>query len=53
MQEYWIVDWRTAKLEVYRRENARLLLVETLFAGDILRSPLLPGFQLAIEILFL
>ncbi len=53
VREYWIVDWRTAKLEVYRRENARLVLVETLFAGDILRSPLLPGFQLAIEILFL
>ncbi len=53
VREYWIVDWRTAKLEVYRRENARLVLVETLFAGDILHSPLLPGFQLAIEILFL
>ena len=53
VREYWIVDWRTAKLEVYRQENSRLVLVETLFTGDILRSPLLPGFQLAIEILFL
>lgn len=53
VREYWIVDWRTTKLEVYRRENTRLVLVETLFSGDILRSPLLPGFQVAIEILFL
>ncbi len=53
VREYWIVDWRTAKLEVYRRENSRLVLVETLFTGDLLRSPLLPGFEVAIEILFL
>ena len=52
VREYWIVDWRTAKLEVYRRENSRLVLVETLFSGDLLSSPLLPGFQVAIEILF-
>ncbi|MEM9272800.1 MAG: Uma2 family endonuclease [Cyanobacteria bacterium P01_F01_bin.143] len=53
VREYWIVDWRTSKLEVYRRENSRLVLVETLFPGDILTSPLLPNFQVAIEILFL
>ena len=53
VREYWIVDWRTSKLEIHRRENSRLILVSTLFPGDILTSPLLPDFQVAIEILFL
>ena len=44
VQEYWIVDWRLQKLEVYRRENATLKLVATLLSNDILNSPLLPGF---------
>lgn len=53
VREYWIVDWRTTKLEVYRRQNAKLTLVETLFSGDILRSHLLPGFELQLQIVFL
>ncbi|MBZ8182999.1 Uma2 family endonuclease [Oscillatoria salina] len=62
VKEYWIVDWRTEKLEVYRREEARLILVETLFAGDVLRSPqaalgfaqspLLPEFAMPITQIF-
>ncbi|AOY82457.1 Uma2 family endonuclease [Moorena producens JHB] len=53
VREYWIVDWRTTKLEVYLRQNAKLTLVETLFPGDILRSHLLPGFELELQIVFL
>ncbi len=53
VREYWIVDWRTTKLEVYRRQTAKLTLVETLFPGDIVRSHLLPGFELQLQIVFL
>jgi Uma2 family endonuclease len=52
VQEYWIVDWQTQQLEVYRRENARLVLVATLLSGDQLSSPLLPGFHCSIDRLF-
>ncbi|HLO84101.1 MAG TPA: Uma2 family endonuclease [Nostocaceae cyanobacterium] len=45
VQEYWIVDWRLQQIEVYRREKAILVLVQTLFANDELTSPLLPGFS--------
>ena len=40
VREYWIVDWRIQQLEVYRRDQAMLRLVATLFAEDVLTSPL-------------
>ncbi|MBD2041571.1 Uma2 family endonuclease [Microcoleus sp. FACHB-672] len=52
VQEYWIVDWRLQKVEIYRRESAKLQLVATLFASDELTSPLLPDFTCAVSRLF-
>jgi Uma2 family endonuclease len=45
VQEYWIVDWCVQQIEVYRRDNAILRLISTLFTNDGLGSPLLPGFS--------
>lgn len=42
--EYWLVDWQTQTVEVYRRENAILKLAATLYSQDELTSPSLPGF---------
>ena len=50
--EYWLVDWRQRQVEVYRREEAMLRLVETLREADTLSSPLLPGFRLPVAQLF-
>ncbi|MFB2839653.1 Uma2 family endonuclease [Floridanema evergladense] len=50
--EYWIADWRSQKVEVYRRENARLVLVATLIDDDELTSPLLPGFSCVVSRFF-
>ena len=44
VREYWIVDWRKKSIQVYRRENAVLILVETLFENESITSPLLPDF---------
>jgi Uma2 family endonuclease len=44
VREYWIVDWRKKSIQVYRRENAALILVETLFENESITSPLLPDF---------
>jgi Uma2 family endonuclease len=52
VHEYWIVDWRQRQVEVYRREQAALHLVETLYEQDALRSPLLPGFTHRVAELF-
>ena len=52
VREYWIVDWRNQQVEVYRREQASLKLVATLFNGDELNSPILPNFTCAIASLF-
>jgi Uma2 family endonuclease len=49
VHEYWIVDWRLRQVEVYRREYATLRLVATLFVGDELSSPLLPGFTCPVK----
>lgn len=44
-REYWIVDWRAEKVEVFRRSRARLAQVATLLSEDELTSPMLPGFS--------
>jgi len=52
VREYWIVNWQLKTLEVYRRSDAQLQLVVTLLDGDILTSPLLPGFSTPIAGIF-
>jgi len=52
VREYWIMDWRTRQIEVYRREQAELRMVGTLISGDLLTSPLLPGFACKIDDFF-
>jgi Uma2 family endonuclease len=50
--EYWIIDWITRRVEVYRREQDQLSLAATFFEPDILASPLLPGFSCPLAELF-
>ena len=52
VQDYWILDWRLQQVEVYRRQEGSLQLVTTLFSGDTLTSPLLPGFSCDVGRLF-
>ncbi|GAB4580542.1 MAG: Uma2 family endonuclease [Anaerolineales bacterium] len=52
VQEYWIADWRTKTLEVYRRKKNQLRLFATLQKEDTLTSPLLPGFETLLEDFF-
>ncbi|MEK6409294.1 MAG: Uma2 family endonuclease [Acidobacteriota bacterium] len=52
VREYWIIDWRTRQTEIYRREQAELRMVGTLFEGDTLDTPLLPGFTCSVSELF-
>jgi Uma2 family endonuclease len=52
VEEYWIVNWRTQTVEVYRRDGGTLRLAATLGAGDELKSPLLPGFACPVARLF-
>jgi Uma2 family endonuclease len=52
VREYWIVDWRSQLVEVYRREGIALVLAGTFFADDTLDSALLPGFRVLVRDLF-
>lgn len=47
-QEYWIADRFLRQLEVYRRENAKLVLVATLTVNDAISSPLLAEFTCSV-----
>ncbi|GAC1378182.1 MAG: Uma2 family endonuclease [Ktedonobacteraceae bacterium] len=51
-REYWIINWQERRLEVYRRENAVLILDRTLDETDSLETPLLPGFSCRVSQLF-
>jgi Uma2 family endonuclease len=53
VQEYWVVDWRLKQAELYRREQAALVLVATLFPADAIESPLLPDFRCPVGRLFM
>jgi Uma2 family endonuclease len=50
--EYWIVDWQAHFVEIHRRQNIHLELFVTLTKGDVLESPLLPGFSAQLDTLF-
>ncbi|MGF1567337.1 MAG: Uma2 family endonuclease [Nodosilinea sp.] len=52
VQEYWIVDRRLQQVQIYRRQQVVLHLVNTVLAGDDLTSPLLPGFSWPVARLF-
>ena len=52
VKEYWLLDWRAKKVEVYRRESGQLGLQMSLFEGDFLTSPLLPKFSCLVDLLF-
>jgi Uma2 family endonuclease len=52
VQEYWIVDHIAQRVEIYRRDKAKLTLVATLLVDDVITSPLLPGFACEIARLF-
>ena len=52
VQESWIVDWQLQQIEIYRREQAALVLAVTLLGQDRLTSPLLPGFGCPVAPLF-
>src|SRR5207249_12237815 len=52
VDEYWIVDWLMRSVEVCRRQNAALHLVDTLRDTDVLHTPLLTGFACIVSSLF-
>lgn len=54
--EYWIVDPRAERVEVYRRagpaETYQRPVVLTLRQGDVVDTPLLPGFTASLDEVF-
>ena len=52
VHEYWIIDWRLRQVELFRREDARLVSAATLIESDTLTTPLLPGFACRVAELF-
>lgn len=48
VREYWIVDCSKRELQVFRREQAVLVLVQTFQGADEITSPLLPGFAVSL-----
>jgi len=52
VQEYWLVDRLSQRVEIYRRDQAQLTLVATLLVNDVITSPLLPGFACEVARLF-
>ena len=54
VREYWVVDPLAGTVDAWRRDGSRLVLRERLSRerGDVLTSPLLPGFDVALVKLF-
>ena len=50
--EYWIINWRERRLEVYRHDEGILTLDKILNETETLQSPLLPGFSCKVGQLF-
>ena len=52
VREYWVINWQRRQVEFYRRADAALQLVGTWLVGDVLQSPMLPGFAYPLSELF-
>ncbi len=52
VKEYWVVDPRESGVQIYLLTNGKLLGSRYLFAGDMVTTPILPGFSLDVEKLF-
>jgi len=52
VSEYWIADWQTRSIDVYRRKDAQLKLLKALKETDTLESRLLPGFSAPVSTVF-
>ena len=53
VDEYWLIDWSTQTVEVYRRTTGDLQHSATLSGSDELTSPLLPSFGLPLSRLWM
>jgi Uma2 family endonuclease len=53
VHEYWIVDWRAKRVEIYRRKRGQLRLINTLLADDEITTPLLPAFAYPVKKFFI
>jgi Uma2 family endonuclease len=52
VDEYWIANWRSRTIMVYRRQGPTLELATTLTNSDVLTSPRLPGFSQPVSVVF-
>ncbi len=52
VRDYWIVNWSQRLVEIHRHDGVQLQLVATLADGDLITSPLLPGFALSTSALW-
>ncbi|NER80536.1 MAG: Uma2 family endonuclease [Leptolyngbya sp. SIO1D8] len=50
--EYWIADRRLQQVQIYRRQQGVLKLINTALAEDDISSPLLPGFSCLVSRFF-
>nr|HID14870.1 Uma2 family endonuclease [Anaerolineae bacterium] len=50
--EYWIVDYRVRTVEVLVLEEGRYTLLAEFRSGEVARSQVLPGFEIAVDDLF-
>jgi Uma2 family endonuclease len=50
--EYWIVDYRARTVEVFVREGETYVLLGKFEAGDVARSEVVAGFQVAVDDIF-
>jgi Uma2 family endonuclease len=49
VEEYWLLEWRTRTVTIFRRSGQALDRVARLTSGDTLTTPLLPSFSLLVS----
>ena len=52
VREYWLIDPKRRTVLVFRRSSSAFGPAQTLSAGDILTSPLFPGFEMRVGGIF-
>jgi Uma2 family endonuclease len=50
--EYWIIDLKQQKIEVYENQNKEMILTQKAFAGGSIKSKVIKGFVLELNDIF-
>lgn len=52
VREFWLIDTKKKTVEVFENQRKEFVILQKAYVGDVVRSRLLDGFEIAVDYLF-